>query len=77
MFSCGVEMTHTIIYNSIYYIITSQVVSRWWAQFMSLPWPDTLARWSKFFPYVSDNFHAGERQREKIVLKKVTEVRTI
>ena len=21
-----------------------QVVSRWWAQFMSLPWPDTLAR---------------------------------
>jgi len=22
----------------------TQVVSRWWAQFMSLPWPDTLAR---------------------------------
>lgn len=23
----------------------TQVVSRWWAQFMSLPWPDTLARY--------------------------------
>ena len=62
---CGVEMIHTIIYNSIYKIITSQVVSRWWAQFMSLPWPDTLARWSKFFPYVSDNFHAGERETRR------------
>jgi len=23
----------------------TQVVSRWWAQFMSIPWPDTLARY--------------------------------
>ena len=35
-----------VIIESSFDIFTNyQVVSRWWSQFMTLPWPDTLARY--------------------------------
>jgi len=38
-FSKGIPITFLLGFY------VTQVVSRWWAQFMSLPWPDTLARY--------------------------------
>jgi len=40
----------------------TQVVSRWWAQFMSLPWPDTLARYMAVYMPGTDEVSRNYRR---------------
>jgi len=40
----------------------TQVVSRWWAQFMSLPWPDTLARYMAVYLPGADDVSRNYRR---------------
>lgn len=39
------KFSKTIPISFLLGFYVTQVVARWWAQFMSLPWPDTLARY--------------------------------
>jgi len=39
------KFSKTIPISFLLGFYVTQVVARWWAQFMALPWPDTLARY--------------------------------